>query len=212
MKELIFETTVVGPLQCNCVLLACPETKEAVLIDPGDEPGKIIPVVESHGLKVKYLLHTHAHFDHIGGTGGVKEKLGGVTCLHHADQQIYDNLVLQGQMFGMQFQPAPPIEKHIEHEEELQVGNLKLRVVHTPGHSPGSVCFRLLGSEEKVFSGDTLFRQSVGRADLWGGDGRKLLSSIRERLFSLDDDTPVFPGHGPSTSIGFEKRSNPFLV
>ncbi len=209
--ELIHDTVVVGPLQCNCALLACKETREAVLIDPGDDAQAILHLIEKHGVKVKYLLHTHAHFDHIGATGELKSKLDATTCLHSADDNLYRNLPMQGKLFGMQFQSAPPIELFIEHEQEIVFGKQKLKVIHTPGHSPGGVCYQLQGSEERVFSGDTLFRQSIGRSDLWGGDGKQLVQSIRERLFCLDDDIPVFPGHGPQTLIGYEKRNNPFL-
>jgi glyoxylase-like metal-dependent hydrolase (beta-lactamase superfamily II) len=211
-SALIHETAVVGPLQCNCALLACPKTKEAVLIDPGDEPEKILALVEAQGVKVKYLLHTHAHFDHIGATGALKKTLGAVPCLHAADDDLYRNLPLQGKLFGMQFSSAPPVEKFFEHEEELVFGEQRLKVIHTPGHSPGGVCFQLVGHDERVFSGDTLFKQSIGRSDLWGGDGALLVRSIRERLLTLDDDTQVFPGHGPQTLIGVERRSNPFLL
>ena len=211
MSGLIHETAVVGPLQCNCALLACPKTLEAVLIDPGDEPQKLIELVESRGVKVKYLLHTHAHFDHIGATGALKSALGAMPCLHSADDNLYRNLPLQGKLFGMEFQSAPPIEKYFEHEEELIFGEQRLKVIHTPGHSPGGVCFQLVGGDERVFSGDTLFRQSIGRSDLWGGDGRLLIQSIRDRLLTLQEDTQVFPGHGPHTTIGLEKHSNPFL-
>lgn len=208
---LIHETAVVGPLQCNCVLLACDQTMDGILIDPGDEPQKIIAMVEAKGVKVKYLLHTHAHFDHIGATGAVREKLGAQPCLHAEDDNLYRNLALQGKLFGMQFSAAPAIEKYFVDGEELLFGHQTLQVIHTPGHSPGSVCFQIKGGDERVFSGDTLFRQSVGRSDLWGGDGRLLVRSIRERLFTLQDETEVFPGHGPKTSIGFERRNNPFL-
>ncbi len=212
MTDLIQKTAVVGPLQCNCVLLACPETLEAVLIDPGDEPQKILKMVESTGVKVKYLLHTHAHFDHIGATKAVHAALGAVPCLHKGDDEIYRVLPMQGRMFGFEFGDAPPIEKFFEDEEELVFGTRRLKVLHTPGHSPGSVCFHLQGGEERVFSGDTLFQQSIGRADLWGGDARQLITSIKQRLLVLDGDTQVFPGHGRSTTVGVERRSNPFLI
>lgn len=209
---MIFETAVVGPLQCNCMLLACPKTLEAVLIDPGDEPQKIVAMVEAKGVRVKYLLHTHAHFDHIGATGALTATLGAAPCLHRDDDDLYRNLPLQGKLFGMAFGPAPDVHKYFEHEEELVFGEHRLRVIHTPGHSPGSVCFQLRGGDERVFSGDTLFQGSVGRADLWGGNGRQLITSIRERLLTLDDEVQVYPGHGPSTEIGLERRSNPFLI
>ncbi|MBY0369435.1 MBL fold metallo-hydrolase [bacterium] len=212
MSELIQQTAVVGPLQCNCTLLACGKTREAVLIDPGEEAPKILAMLQEQGVKVKYLLHTHAHFDHIAATGAVQAQAGGTVCLHRADNDLFRNLPLQGRLFGMQFGETPEVQKFLEHEEELEFGEQKLRVIHTPGHSPGSICFEVQGSDGRVFSGDTLFRQSVGRADLWGGDGRQLISSIRERLLTLDGDVPVFPGHGPKTTIGFEKTSNPFLL
>lgn len=209
-NQVIHKTVVVGPLQCNCAILICPKTLEAIVIDPGDEPEKIIRNLDP-GVKVKYLLHTHAHFDHIGGTEGVKLATHATVCLHQADEMIYKNLPTQGRMFGMNFSEAPAVEKFIQDNEELRFGEQKLEVIHTPGHSPGSVCFRLSGTEERVFSGDTLFRQSVGRSDLWGGDHSLLIRSIKSRLMVLDDEIRVFPGHGPATRIGEEKRKNPFL-
>lgn len=209
-NQVIHKSVVVGPLQCNCAILICPKTLEAVVIDPGDEPEKIIRTLDP-GVKVKFLLHTHAHFDHIGGTEGVKLATQGAVCLHQADEMIYKNLPMQGRMFGMSFQEAPPIDKYIVDTEELFFGEQKLEVIHTPGHSPGSVCFKLTGTEESVFSGDTLFRQSVGRSDLWGGDHSLLIRSIKSRLMVLDDEIRVYPGHGPATRIGEEKRKNPFL-
>lgn len=209
---MIQKTVVVGPLQCNCTLLACEDTKEGILIDPGDEPEKILREVEASGIKVKYLLHTHAHFDHIGGTKGVKEKTSALVCLHRADEFIYKMLPVQGKMFGMSFEAAPDVEKFLEDEETLNFGHHRLQVIHTPGHSPGGVCFKLLGGDEPVFSGDSLFYGSVGRTDLWGGNTDTLIHSIKNRLLTLDDDTEVYPGHGPKTLIGKEKRSNPFLV
>lgn len=201
----------VGSLQCNCVLLACEQTREAVLIDPGDEAGKIVKMVEEAGVKVKYLLHTHAHFDHIGATRELHAKWQSVPCLHAHDQQLYDNLPMQGRFFGMEFQNAPAIEKFLSDEEEIVFGQHRLKILHTPGHSPGSICLQLQDGNEEVFSGDTLFYESVGRADLWGGDAGQLVKSIKNRLFTLNDDIKVQPGHGPGTSIGFEKRNNPFV-
>lgn len=209
---MIQELIVVGPLQCNCMILGCEKTKEAIVVDPGDEGNKIVKRIEELGLTVKFILHTHAHFDHIGGTAALKSKFAAPTCLHEGDELIYNNLPMQGKMFGMHFDEAPPLEKRLEDEEILTFGTHQVQVVHTPGHSPGSVCFRVLGGEEKLLSGDTLFRESIGRADLWGGDSEQLLNSIRHRIFTLDGDVPVFPGHGPSTSVGFEKKHNPFLI
>jgi hydroxyacylglutathione hydrolase len=207
----IHQTIVVGPLQCNCVLLGCEKTKEAVLIDPGDEGPRIVEEVQKNGLTVKYVLHTHAHFDHIAGTADVKASLNPTLCLHKDDLQLYENLPMQGQFFGMKFGAAPEIDKFVQDEEEVIFGEHKLQVIHTPGHSPGSICLKLLGAEEILFSGDTLFRQSIGRSDLWGGDYSKLIRSIKSRLLVLEGDTRVYPGHGPATRIGEEKTKNPFL-
>ncbi len=211
---MIHRVLPVGPLQCNCQLVACPRTKEAVLVDPGDEPEKILAMLEKEGVTVKYLLHTHAHFDHCGATGAVKTATGALTCLHDADRMLYENLPTQGRMFGMTFEPTPALDKTLADGEPVTFGDCKLEVLHTPGHSPGSVCFRFSGpgsDAEWLASGDTLFQGSIGRADLWGGNGQLLLKSIRDRLFVLDDDLPVFPGHGAETRIGVEKRTNPFL-
>lgn len=208
---MIHKTLVVGPLQCNCAILACERTKEAVIIDPGDEAERIAKEVTAEGFKVKYLLHTHAHFDHIGGTGGVKSSLGGTICLHRGDIDIYRNLPMQGQLFGFKFSAAPEVEKFIEDNEEIVFGDHRLEAIHTPGHSPGGLCFRSRGGDELLFSGDSLFQQSIGRTDLWGGNHGQLLNSIRERIFTLEGDTKVFPGHGPATKVGVEKMSNPFF-
>jgi len=207
----IKKTFVVGPLKCNCTLLACEKTGEAVLIDPGDEASKLIAELSKLKVKVKYLLHTHAHFDHIGATKGLKAHTEATVCLHQGDQSIYEMLPLQGQMFGMQFEPAPAIEKFLLDEEVLSFGEHSLQVIHTPGHSPGGICFKLVGGDEFLFSGDTLFQGSVGRTDLWGGDFDLLIRSIKRRIFTLDEEIAVFPGHGPSTFVGQEKRHNPFF-
>lgn len=222
------KTLVVGPFQCNCRILACPDTGEAAVIDAGDEAGKIIQTLEKmktpsgQPLRVNHLLHTHGHLDHIGATREVKAKLsvGGESpqiSLHRGDEPIYKALKMQGQMFGIDYEDPTPVEKFLEHEEEIRVGRLKLSVIHNPGHSPGSISFRLhdnsgLGAKETLFSGDTLFQGSVGRTDLWGADGDLMFKMIRERLLTLDGDTRVCPGHGPDTRVGVEKRSNPFLI
>ncbi len=210
---MIQEKIVVGPLQCNCALLACEKTKEAVLIDPGDEAPKIIAKLSQLGVKVKYLLHTHAHFDHVGATGKMKEIAGGEVCLHKDDKPLYDNLPLQGKLFGFPMPSGPAIEKFIQDGEELVFGENKIEVIHTPGHSPGGVCFRVFGGKEKeqLFSGDSLFQDSVGRTDLWGGNQDLLLKSLRDRVLVLEGEMKVHPGHGPSTTIAHEKKYNPFL-
>ncbi len=206
------EIIVVGQLQCNCSVLSCEKTNEAIIIDPGDEAAKIVKYVQSQNLKVKYVVHTHAHFDHFVGTAGVKTATNATLCLHKDDQMLYQNLPMQGRMFGMHFDPAPPIEKFIENEEVLSFGECKIEVLHTPGHSPGSICLKCkFDGGEKLFSGDTLFRESVGRSDLWGGDHEQLISSIKKRILTLEEELPVYPGHGPKTSILHEKKNNPFF-
>jgi hydroxyacylglutathione hydrolase len=225
--HLLEKNIVVGPFQCNCRLLACPRTGHAVLIDPGDEAEEILAVLKDARvpsgapLKIQYLFHTHAHLDHIGATRAVKQSLirlgeKPVIALHKGDEFIYQQLKMQGQLFGMTYDDPLPIDHFFKDQEQIQVGDLKFSVIHTPGHSPGGVCLRLhedsaTGTHETVYSGDTLFQRSIGRTDLWGGDTEVLLQSIRERLFILDGDTRVCPGHGPDTRIGEEKRENPFL-
>lgn len=234
-NQLIDERVVVGPFQCNCRILVCPETGQAALIDPGDEPQKILnrlaglSLPQGQPIEVKFLFHTHAHLDHIGGTRGVSEGLSKALpgtpnpgsqpqiALHREDEFIYRMLRQQGQMFGIDYEDPLPITHYLEHGEEIAVGKLNFSVIHTPGHSPGSLGLRLhedsrLGVRETVFSGDTLFQGSVGRTDLWGADGELMFKMIRERLLTLDGDTRVCPGHGPESRIGVEKLSNPFLI
>lgn len=231
MKKYLERNLVVGPFQCNCRLLVCPITGEAALIDPGDEAARITAALEKvtwEGVDgktmrphVKWLFHTHAHLDHIGGTRGVTEALGlkgnpPIIALHRDDLFIYEKLKDQGKMFGLSYDDPLPVGKFLAHEERLELGKLKLEVIHTPGHSPGSVGFRLhadstYGVPETVFSGDTLFQGSVGRTDLWGADGDLMIRMIRERLLSLDGDTRVCPGHGAESRMGVEKKENPFL-
>ncbi len=220
---MIEKNLVVGPFQCNCRLLACPRTGEALLIDPGDEAERLIRELEATRLadgrpiSVKFLLHTHAHLDHVGATRAVRERSQGARiALHRSDEPLYLGLKMQGRLFGLEYDDPLPVDHFVEDGERLQVGDLRLEVLHTPGHSPGSVCFRMsedsaIGARESVFSGDTLFQGSVGRTDLWGGDSDTLIKSIRERLLTLDDEIRVCPGHGPESKIGLERRDNPFL-
>ena len=206
------KTFPVGKLQCNCSIIACPETKEAAIIDPGGDADHIIALCEKEGFKIKYLLHTHAHFDHFVGSREVKEKTGASICLHKEDQWLYDNLDMQGRLFGFNFDTPLPVDHFINDEEELSIGNLKTKVIHTPGHTPGSTCFSLAEKDSVLFAGDTLFEGSIGRTDLWGGSFEQIIKSIKGRLFvELDDSTEVITGHGPSTSIWAERNNNPFV-
>lgn len=208
---MLLETFPAGPLQCNCSIIYCPDTKEAAIIDPGGDADKIIALCKKHNLKVKYLLHTHAHFDHVLGSAKVKEATGASILVHQGDQWLYDNLAMQCGMFGFKLDETKPIDKYLEDDQEFTIGNIKTSVLHTPGHTPGSCCFTLATKDNIVFSGDTLFSGSIGRTDLWGGNYDQIIKSIKDRLLPLDDGTTVIPGHGPNTNIWSEKRSNPFL-
>lgn len=208
---MIIESFPVGPLQCNCSIIGCPETKEAAVIDPGGDVDLIVNRLKELGLTVKYLLHTHAHFDHIHGSRALKEKTNAKICLHKGDQWLYDNLEKQCGLFGFKCTDPLPVDVYLNDEEDVNIGKIKASVIHTPGHTPGSLCFNLSGKESTLFSGDTLFQRSIGRTDLWGGSFDEIIKSISERLFKLDDSTRVVPGHGEDTSIWTEKRENPFV-
>jgi hydroxyacylglutathione hydrolase len=212
VSEALIETFPVGPLQCNCTILADEASGEAVVIDPGDEPDRILRALQTMKLKAMALLHTHAHFDHITGTRGVREATGAPIRLHAADFPLYDALPDQAALFGLRAGPALPPDAPLCDGDTIRFGQFALRAIHTPGHTPGSTCFELQGDRSVLFSGDTLFRRSVGRTDLWGGDTETILASIREKLFALPGDVPVVCGHGPSTTIEEEKRLNPFAA
>ncbi|HWZ86183.1 MAG TPA: MBL fold metallo-hydrolase [Thermoanaerobaculia bacterium] len=206
----LVETFPVGPLQCNCTILADPVSGEAVVIDPGDEPERILRALEAAKLSPVALLHTHAHFDHITGSRGVQEATHAPIRLHPADRPLYDALPEQAAFFGLGAQAPLPPDAPLEDGESIRFGAYVVRTIHTPGHTPGSTCFLLEGDDPILFSGDTLFRRSIGRTDLWGGDTDAILASIRERLFILPGGVPVVCGHGPGTTIDEEKRLNPF--
>lgn len=208
---MLIESFPVGPLACNCSIIACPETKQAAVIDPGGDPQNILDLVKQHGLTVKYLLHTHAHFDHIMGSRAVKEATGAKICLHKGDQWLYDNLEKQCGLFGFKVTDPLPVDQYLDDDEEVTVGKVKASVIHTPGHTPGSLCFSLAGANSILFSGDTLFQRSIGRTDLWGGSFEEIIKSISFKLMKLDDSTRVIPGHGPETNIWSERKENPFL-
>lgn len=205
---LLRETFPAGPFQCNCTVLACGDTKDAVIVDPGGEVARIAEIVAQYDLTVRAIVHTHAHLDHIYCTREVKEAHGGAVCLHKGDTFLYDGFAMQAQMFGWKVGSTTPVERWIEHGDRIEMGKRTLEVVHTPGHTPGSVCFEVEGL---LFSGDTLFRRSIGRTDLPGGDSKLIARSIKERLYTRDLDTLVVPGHGPTTKLGDEARANPFV-
>ena len=206
------ETFPVGLLACNCTVLADESAREAVVIDPGDDPDRILAVLDAAKLSPVALLHTHAHFDHVGATRAVSDATRAPILLHPADRPLYDALPQQAAVFGLQAAAPKPLDGVLTDDGVVRFGRFALRAIHTPGHTPGSTCFLLEGEKPLLFSGDTLFRRSIGRTDLWGGDTDAILSSIRRKLFALPGDLPVVCGHGPDTTIAEEKRSNPFAA
>ncbi|MGQ0551668.1 MAG: MBL fold metallo-hydrolase [Planctomycetota bacterium] len=206
------QTIPVGPLQCNCTILGDTTSGEAIVIDPGDEAPALAARLTRAGLKVTQILHTHAHIDHIGGSAEFQQLAGGRAWLHKGDQWLHENFALQCRMIGLPVPAAVPIDAWLDEGQRLSLGEHRLEVLHTPGHTPGSCCF-LLAAEGRqlLFAGDTLFKGSIGRTDLWGGDTETILASLQGKLLGLDDDTEVVTGHGPGTTIGRERRGNPFL-
>lgn len=207
---MIFETLVVGQLGVNCFILADPETKEGVVVDPGDEAGAILELIKAKGVRVKYILNTHGHFDHIGGNRRLVEATGATLMIHRGDEPFLSRASRSATTYGLKADDSPPPAAYLEDGQTITFGSRELRVIHTPGHSPGGSCF-YLPSEGKLISGDTLFAESIGRTDLTGGSQDQLISSVRSKLLVLPGDTRVYPGHGPATTIGHEKRHNPYL-
>lgn len=216
MTGIRITTLPVGPLQCNCTILMDEISKSAVVIDPGDEADRILEELKRMDAKPIALLHTHAHFDHIGGSSDVARATKAALRLHEADRLLWEMLPQQASLFGIAMPGPLPIDAPIADGERILFGAGKLRAIHTPGHTPGSTCFLLesddLASEDRIlFSGDTLFRRSIGRTDLWGGDADQIAASIRGRLYTLPPETRVVCGHGEDTSVGEERRDNPFV-
>jgi hydroxyacylglutathione hydrolase len=210
----IVETFPVGMLQCNCTVLGDPVSKEAIVVDPGDEVEKVLEVLSRHGLTCKAILNTHTHIDHVGANHALRERTGARVMLHEADLPLYDNLKIQAEWMGGRVQ-APPrgtVDEHVHQGDVVKAGGIAAEVLHTPGHTPGSLCFHVAGEKPLLLAGDTLFQGSIGRTDLWGGDYEQELASIKTRLLALDEATRVICGHGPETTIEREKRRNPFLV
>jgi glyoxylase-like metal-dependent hydrolase (beta-lactamase superfamily II) len=192
----------------NCYILGCESTKEAVVIDPGDDADRILMELSKAELRVKYLINTHGHFDHVGANKQMKEVTGAQLAIHPDDEPMLSQLSKSALMFGMSVEDSPPADMLLKDGDEISFGDITLKVIHTPGHSKGGVCLYTKGH---LFAGDTLFAGSIGRTDLEGGDYDTLISSIKNRLLSLDENTIVYTGHGPETTIGNEKRMNPFL-
>lgn len=201
-----------GPLGCNCSILADLTTRDAIVVDPGGDFDRIQSELIQEGLKVRAIVHTHTHIDHVGATAPLQRLSGAEAMIHEADRFLYDMLPVQASLLRLQLPEKCEMVGTLTDDFCLSVGSLELAVIHTPGHTPGSVCFHCRTSEKGVlFSGDTLFERSIGRTDLWGGDSGAILRSIKQKLLALPDDTEVVPGHGDFTSIGDERAHNPFL-
>ena len=207
---IIRKTFSVPPLGCNCSIIGDPATKQAIVVDPGGAPERILQEVRALGLTVVNILHTHAHFDHFLASGAMKAATGAALCLHPDDRPLWDILETQCRLFGVPYVPAPLPDYWLADDEHVKIGTLEATALHTPGHTPGSMCF-YLPAASLILSGDTLFRGGIGRTDLWGGDFEAIERSIRERLYSLDEETTVVTGHGPETAIGLERENNPFV-
>jgi glyoxylase-like metal-dependent hydrolase (beta-lactamase superfamily II) len=207
---MILESFPVGPLRCNCTILGDEVTHEAVVVDPGDNIAEILSRLQKHGLTLRQIVITHAHIDHVGGAALLKKATGAPVFLNQNDLGLLGAMEMQAGWLGV---PTPEVgSPDASAEDGLTVGLATLpgEVIHTPGHTPGSICL-LFPQQQLLLAGDTLFAGSIGRTDLPGGDGRQILRSLRDRLMVLPDKTRVLPGHGPDTTIGEEKQSNPFL-
>ena len=210
---MLIETFPVGPLGCNCSLVVDPVSKATIVIDPGGEYSTIRAHIEKLGAKVAAILHTHAHVDHVGATSPLQRASGAPARIHEADRFLYDMLPVQSAFIGISAPPTCDVDGDLIDEGTVEAGAVNLTVIHTPGHTPGSVCFLLNdGDDVVVFTGDTLFRRSIGRTDLWGGDTEAIRRSLQSRVLTLEERTRVIPGHGPGTTIGEERRDNPFLL
>lgn len=210
---MILESFAAGPLGCNCSIVGDAVTKQAIVIDPGGDLDEIEARLAKHGLVATAIVHTHTHIDHVGATAELQRKANAAARIHEGDQFLYSILPIQAQLLGMHQAPeVAELDTPLKDDEIVRAGDLSLHVIHTPGHTPGSCCFEVRAGEDVVlFAGDTLFQRSVGRTDLWGGDQDALIKSIRGKLFALPEPTRVICGHGPDTTIGAEKRSNPFV-
>jgi glyoxylase-like metal-dependent hydrolase (beta-lactamase superfamily II) len=208
---MIIETFPVGLLQCNCTILGDEKTGEAIVIDPGDDAERILLALKQHGLTPKQIVCTHTHIDHVGAIDDLQKKSGVTAAIHKADLTLFEHLDVQAQFIGLPAPNAGVIDNFVQDGDAVACQGIEMGVLHTPGHTPGSTTFHLKSDRNILFTGDTLFRQSIGRTDLWGGSYEEIIRSIQRKLMTFDDETLVISGHGPSTTIGAERRNNPFL-
>ena len=206
---MIIKTVVVGPLEVNCYIIGCEESMEAAIIDPGGDADEIIKTIQSEGLKPEFIINTHAHFDHVGAVRAIQEHFKIDFLLHKDDLFLIENLDQQVMQFGFDRVAKPDVNKFIKNGDNVSLGKMAIKAIHTPGHTPGGVCYYV---DNNVFVGDTLFAGSIGRTDFPGSSYEQLIQSIKENLFPLGDSVVVYTGHGSSTSIGNEKAHNPFLT
>jgi glyoxylase-like metal-dependent hydrolase (beta-lactamase superfamily II) len=209
-RIVIHEILRVGMLQCNCSIFGDEQTKEAIVVDPGDNIDEILGVLRRHALRVTAIVITHAHIDHIGGAAKLKAATGAPVMMNASDQELYDHLDVQASWLGMEAPTRTEVDTSLRDADVLTLGPAEFRVLHTPGHTQGSLSL-WIPAENKLIAGDTLFRDSIGRTDLPGGNPRQILRSIEDKLLPLPEETLVIPGHGANTSIGREKERNPFL-
>jgi hydroxyacylglutathione hydrolase len=217
--QIIHEILPVGMLQCNCSVIGDPQTREALVVDPGDEADKILAILAKHRLTVKAIVSTHAHIDHVGGLRKMQQATGAPVCMHGDDMELYRHLDIQAAWIGLRAPDPAEVDQLLREGDTLRWGRFEASVLHTPGHTPGSISLYLApqkdnsasGDAPKLFAGDTLFAGSIGRTDLWGGSLEKILRSIHQKLMVLPDETIVYPGHGGVTTIGQERAANPFL-
>jgi hydroxyacylglutathione hydrolase len=209
-SAMIFETVEVGPLGVNCFILGCETSREGVVIDPGGDVGRIVEIVNRHNLKIRYIINTHGHFDHVGGNLQAVKAFVAPLLIHESDAAMLGRAAEVARMYGMQGENSPAADGFLTENMEIVFGSHRLKVLHTPGHTQGGCCL-YLEAEKKVITGDTLFADSIGRTDLPGGSHEQLLASIKTRLFPLPDEVTAYPGHGPKTTIGHEKRHNPYF-
>jgi len=207
---MILETFPVGPLRCNCTILGDEATHEAIVVDPGDNIPEILSRLQKHGLTVRQIVVTHAHIDHVGGAALLRKSTGAPVVMNQQDLGLLGMMEMQAGWLGVPTPQVAPPDASAEDGLTIGLATLPAQVLHTPGHTPGSICL-LFPDHHLLLAGDTLFAGSIGRTDLPGGDGQQILRSLRERLLVLPDSTHVVPGHGPETTIGEERQSNPFL-